>query len=153
VPKSFSIRRIAIPTVVALVVALAVAWYLGLFAPLMPRMPANAIVVIVPYRYGGTWVFDDDRLGLVREPFVGGVPEMIDVLVRDIPNADKGYRLTFSAREFPGYQRKLTWVRGDSVGNWYRLENPPMEGWLCPALLKYYREAPKELFVRADRKG
>jgi hypothetical protein len=48
---------------------------------------------------------------------------------------------------------KLTWVRGDSTDNWYRLEKPPMEGWLCPALFKYYREAPKELYVRADPKG
>ncbi len=48
------------------------------------------------------------------------------------------------------YQKKLTWVRGDAGGNWYRLEKPPMEGWLCPALFKYYREAPKELYVRAD---
>ena len=110
-------------------------------------------MVIAPYRYNGTWVFDDPKAGLVREPFVSGVPEMIDVLVADIPDADKGFRLTFSAREFPGYQKKLTWVRGDSTGNWYRLEKPPMEGWLCPALFKYYREAPKELYVKADPKG
>ena len=32
------------------------------------------------------------------------------------------------------------------------MEKPPMEGWLCPALLKYYREAPKELYVKADPK-
>jgi hypothetical protein len=124
-----------------------------MFAPFMPYRPANSIMTIAPYRCNGTWVFDDPRAGLVREPFVGGVPEMIDLLVADIPAADKGFRLTFSAREFPGYQRKLTWVRGDSTGNWYRLEKPPMEGWLCPALFKYYRQAPKELYVRADPKG
>ena len=48
---------------------------------------------------------------------------MINVLVADIPDADKGFRLTFSAREFPGYQKKLTWVRSDSKGNWYRWRN------------------------------
>ena len=77
--------------------------------------------------YGGTWVFDDPAVGLVREPFVGGVPEMIDQLVAGIADADKGFRLLFSAREFPGYQKKMTWVRGDSTGNWYRTDDPPVE--------------------------
>jgi hypothetical protein len=150
--RSLSVRRIAIATIVAVAVVLVVLWQMGILAPLTPRPPANSIMVIAPYRYNGTWVFDDAPSGLVREPFVGGVPEMIDVLVKDIPEADKGFRLTFSAREFPGFQKKLTWLRGDSTGNWYKLENPSMEGWLCPALFKFYREAPKELYVRADPK-
>jgi hypothetical protein len=150
--RSFSILRVAIATIAAIAVALAVLWHYGVLASLMPHMPANSITVIAPYRYNGTWVFDDARAGLVREAFVGGVPQMIDVLVKDIPHADKGFRLTFSAHEFPGYQRKLTWVRGGSSGNWYRLEKPPMEGWLCPALFKYYSEAPKELYIKADPK-
>ena len=78
---------------------------------------------------------------------------MMDLLVAKIPQADKGFRLTFSAQEFPGYQKKLTWVRGTSEGNWYRLDNPPMEGWLCPALFRYYRKAPKVLYVKADTQG
>ncbi len=52
--------------------------------------------VFAPYFTHGTWIFDDDRLGLVLEPFVSGVPEMIDDLVRDIPNARQGFRLLFS---------------------------------------------------------
>jgi hypothetical protein len=150
--QSFSVRRVAVAAIGALAVVLAICWFCGLLPPIAPDRPANSIMVIAPYRFNGTWVFDDPRSGLVREPFVAGVPEMIDVLVSDIPEADKGFRLTFSAREFPGYQRKLTWVRGDSAGNWYRLEDPPMEGWLCPALFKYYREAPKELYVMAEPK-
>jgi hypothetical protein len=39
----------------------------------------------------GTWVFDDEAAGLVREPFVGGVPAMIDELVSDIPDAESGF--------------------------------------------------------------
>ena len=150
--RSFSIRRVAVAVLAALAVAAAVAWHYGLFAVLMPRAPGNSIMVIAPYRYHGTWVFDDASAGLNREAFVSGMPEMIDVLVAKIPHADKGFRLTFSAQEFPGYQKKLTWMRGDATGNWYRLEKPPMEGWLCPALFKYYREAPKELYVKADPK-
>jgi hypothetical protein len=115
----------------------------------------NAIFVIAPYRYQGTWVFDDPAVGLVREPFVAGVPAMIDHLVADIPNAKDGFRLLFSTRPFPGYQEKVAWIRGDEEcgGNYYRLDDPPMEGWLCPALFKYFDEAPAELYVKAEAIG
>ena len=93
----------------------------------------NSIMVIEPYRYVGTWVFDDAAMGLDKEPFVAGVPEMIDYLVRDIPKADKGFRMTFSAKPFPGHQYRLTWLRTENEGNWYKLDDPPMEGWFCRA--------------------
>jgi len=111
---------------------------------------SNVIQVIAPYRHGGTWVFDDDRAGLVQEPFVSGAPEMIDVLVADIANAAEGFRLLFSDRPFPGHQRELIWDREEYEGNWYRSEDPPMEGWLCPALFKYFDEAPERLYVKAE---
>ena len=65
---------------------------------------ANAIHVIVPYRHASTWVFDDPRVGLSQEPFVSGIPEMIDTMVANIPNAEKGFRLLFASEPFPGYQ-------------------------------------------------
>ena len=65
----------------------------------------NTIMVIDPYWFAGTWVFDDETVGLVREPFVSGVPEMIDELVKNTPDARNGFRLTFSAGPFPGYQQ------------------------------------------------
>jgi len=40
----------------------------------------NALMTIIP-RWEGTWVFDDANAGLSREPFVAGIPEMIDRLV------------------------------------------------------------------------
>jgi hypothetical protein len=114
----------------------------------------NSIMVIAPYRLHGTWVFDDESAGLQQEPFVSGVPEIIDKLVKDIPNAEKGFRLTFSAKPFPGYQKKLKWVREEFGGNVYTTEDrPPMQGWLCPALFQYFKGAPKELYVRADAKN
>lgn len=58
---------------------------------------SNSILVIFPYRYQGTWVFDDERVGLVQEPFIEGMPEMIDIFVQDIPNAAQGFKLLFSA--------------------------------------------------------
>ncbi len=110
------------------------------------------MMVVAPYRHAGTWVFDDPGTGLVREPFVSGVPEMIDVLVRDIPGATNGFRLLFSAQPFPGFQKKLSWLRGDMGGNYYRMDDPVMEGWICPALFRYYQTAPKKIYVKAEAK-
>ncbi len=112
--------------------------------------PSNAIMVVAPYWYNGTWVFDDEAVNLKREPFVAGVPEMIDVLVKDIPDSKDGFRLLFSANAFPGHQKKLTWLRGDSGGNYYRLDDPPMEGWICPAMFRYYKTPPQALYVKAE---
>ena len=112
----------------------------------------NQIHVIAPYYLHGTWVFDDSRVGLVQEPFVSGVPEMIDDLVKEIPHARTGFRLLFSTAPFPGFQRKLTWVREEAGGNWYQASEPASEGWLCPALFRYFDEAPVELYVKAEER-
>ena len=66
---------------------------------------ANQIFVIAPYWLDSveTWVFDDEAVGLPQEPFVSDVPEMIDELVADIPNARQGFRLLFSAAPFPAF--------------------------------------------------
>lgn len=114
----------------------------------------NEILVIAPYwsEAVSTWVFDDPAVGLVQEPFVSGIPEMIDWLTQDIPDARSGFRLLFSAAPFPGYQKKLVWIREEYGGNWYATDDPPMEGWLCPALFRYFQTAPAELHVKAEAK-
>jgi len=113
----------------------------------------NAIGLIVPYKYEGMWVFDDPAVGLVREPFVSGIDVMIDKLVASIPEAEKGFRLLFSGSPFPGYTVKLEWRREEYGGNWYYSPQFEMEGWLCPALFKYFESAPRELYGRAESKG
>ena len=115
--------------------------------------PTNSIMILEPYRHSGTWVFDDPITGLVREPFVEGVPEMIDYLVKDIPDANKGFRMLFSAKPFPEHMMKVTWRRAEHGGNWYFSEELNMEGWLCPALFKYFKGAPKEIYVKAEKKS
>jgi hypothetical protein len=140
-------------TLAALVIAAAAGiavWQVAIRATQREGPSANSIMVIAPYWYNGTWVFDDPAVGLKREPFVAGVPEMIDALVKDIPDSREGFRLLFSANAFPGHQKTLTWVRGDSLGNYYRLDDPPVEGWICPALFKYYKTPPKSIYVKAE---
>ena len=111
---------------------------------------ANTLMVIEPYWYQGTWVFDDESAGLDKEPFVQGIPEMIDDLVKDIPNARSGFRLLFSAVPFPSYQLELTRVKEEYGGYWYRVKNKSAEGWLCPALFKYFETAPEIIYLKAE---
>jgi len=113
----------------------------------------NSLFLICPYRYEGMWVFDDPGAGLQREPFVSGIDKMIDQLVATIPNAEKGFRLIFSANPFPAYEVKLEWRRSEYGGNWYYSPQYQAEGWLCPALFKYFADAPKELYARAEPKN
>jgi hypothetical protein len=113
------------------------------------------MLAIAPYYCGATqtWVFDDPNAGLEREPFVAGVPAMIDHLVRDIPNARDGFRMIFSAVPFPGYQQEAVREYAESGGAWYRTVEPPLRGWLCPALFRYFDRAPERLYVRSEPLG
>jgi hypothetical protein len=151
-PASRGERLIKIATAVIASIVLVgfVVWSLGLIPGLNSPPRGNSIMTIAPYRHNGTWVFDDLAAGLVREPFIAGVPEMIDVLVEDIPDAESGFRMLFSAGPFPGHQKMLTWNRAEAGGNYYRLDDPPMEGWICPAMFQYFKEAPPELYVKAE---
>jgi len=56
--------------------------------------------------------------------------------------------MAFSATPFPGHQYRLDWRREDSGGNVYYSAELDMEGWLCPALLRYFSEAPKQIYVQ-----
>jgi hypothetical protein len=113
----------------------------------------NAINVIAPYKHLGMWVFDDARVGLLQEPFVSGADTMIDRVVANIPNAENGFILIFSALPFPGHQFRLEWRRAEDEGNWYHSADLDLEGWLCPALLLYFAEAPRSLYVQTRARG
>ncbi|NQT93809.1 MAG: hypothetical protein HQ559_13705 [Lentisphaerae bacterium] len=113
----------------------------------------NSIFVIAPYKTAGTWVIDDPTRGLEREPFVAGIPKLIDRLTQDIPGAETGFRLLFSAGEFPGFTHKMTWKRKSSSGNWYYSEEFKAEGWLCPAFFKYFSKPPRAIYIKAEPIG
>ena len=125
-------------------------------------------MTIYPYLLDGAcWVFDDVRTGLKEEAFVLGMTEMISKLVefKLIPNADKGFSMTFAAEPFD-HDVELAWLSSEEVaeefnctlnelpgdGNWYRgmVSGEEMVGWLCPALFCYFEEAPRKIYVKAD---
>lgn len=117
----------------------------------------NQIFAITPYKYNGIWVFDDERVGLVKEAFVAGMDLILDKLTEDIENAENGFNLIFSHEPFPGYDVELNHLKVEENlaygGNWYHWEAESMTGWLCPALFLYYPTAPEKLFAQAKQKS
>jgi hypothetical protein len=117
---------------------------------------SNSIRVLQPFLKAGMWVFNDEAVGLREEPFVSGIDDMIFKVFeqkhgRETREGDK-VTLVFSADPFPGCQIHLEWMRGDvgnseREGNWYRAGELDMDGWLCPALFKYFERAPQNLYI------
>ncbi len=114
---------------------------------------ANPVMVIEPYWNSGTWVFDNEAVELGRGPLIEGVPQMVDELVKDIPNARSGFRLFFSSTPFPDCQIELNMVSDDYGGNWYRASGSTGESSLCPALSKCFAAAPERIYLRAEPIG
>lgn len=112
----------------------------------------NAILTISPFwdSNSRTWVFNDPVRGLLREPFVAGVPAMLNDLTKNIPNARDGFRLTFAPTPFPGFQRTLCRVKEEYSGVWYRDESNALEGWFCPVFWKFMNPAPERIYARAE---
>lgn len=118
-----------------------------------PLSTMNSINVIAPYKFAGRmWVFDDPRHGLVQEPFISGADAIIDHAVAGIPNAAAGFLLISSSLPFPGHEFHLEWRRSDSEGNWYYSSTFGIEGWLCPALLKYFDLPPPHICFQVKPK-
>jgi len=113
----------------------------------------NVINVIEPYWHLEMWVFDDPRVGLSAEPFVGGADAMIERATANIPDARRGFVMVFSRVSFPGCQFRLEWRREDGAGNVYYSPDLDLEGWLCPALLRYFETRPSEIFVQVRAKA
>ncbi len=99
------------------------------------------------------WVFDDEKVNLIQEPFVSGADDIIEMMVKDIPDAENGFILLFSSTSFPGHQAVFEWRREDQGGNWYYLNELDMEGWLCPALFKYFDKTPENIYVQFKAKN
>ena len=75
---------------------------------------------------------------------------MIDTLIAEVPGITDRFRLLFSAGPFPGSQGELIRDREEDGGHWYSMAELQMEGWLCPALFKYFDEAPAKLYFKVE---
>ena len=108
----------------------------------------NAVFSLRPYRWQNMWVFDDERVGLVKEPFVMGIPEIIDKSVAHLKNPEAGFTLLFNNTGLPSADVVLKKENSDSGGTWYQQEGTGLKGWLCPALFQYYPQAPDTLYIK-----
>lgn len=108
----------------------------------------NSLFVIHPYKQGTLWMFDDERRGIVEEPFVGEINGMIDrMLSRQDMEPDEPFTAVISAAPFPNYTMHLTYVGEENGGHWYECDGK--QGWLCPVLTKFFPVAPKDIYVKA----
>jgi hypothetical protein len=123
---------------------------------------ANVLMVIEPYGYQDTWVFDDASKGLEKEPLDGirgeleaaerwlaGTSGMIDYLVKDIPNARQGFTLLCSSQPLAEYQVELKLEGKDGGGYSYKAKDSSAGWWLSPTLLSYTEAPPESLYVKA----
>ena len=109
----------------------------------------NSIHVIHPYWDNGSLVFDDATVGLSKEPFVAGADSVLGVLASRVPGCEERFTLLFSDQPFPGAQTSIRRLRPDFGGTWYACDDlNGAEGWLCPALYKYYPQAPERLHLQ-----
>jgi hypothetical protein len=111
---------------------------------------SNAMMSIKIYRHCETWAFTDPSRGLQDEPFVCGIPEIIDFFIEKFSDpAKETHRIIFSAKNFPLSHGRLEKNEMEYGGAWYSCENGS-KGWLCPATLKFFDEHPEELYVRFE---
>jgi hypothetical protein len=102
----------------------------------------------------GVWNFTDDARGLLREPLVAGIPAIVDKHIARLhlnyTQSRKGLYVVFSDAQFPTATLSLTKVRDEFGGATYRADNDGDEGWLCPALLKFFDTAPDRIWISMD---
>jgi hypothetical protein len=106
----------------------------------------NQVNVIFAYKIHNQWMFDDETKGLKREAFVAGA----DTILESQAKGADTITLLFSDGPFPD-AHKFTRGAHDGTGDWYSSRSLKSRGWLCPALLKYFDTAPKELYVQFRR--
>ena len=108
------------------------------------KRPKNSIFTIVAYRHNGTWCFTDESVGLSHEPFVAGA----DTLCEYLASGKDKVALTFSEHKFPTSQFSLHYVDGAvSAGTTYYCPMTDKGLWLCPALGKYFKTTPFDLYI------
>lgn len=104
----------------------------------------NQINTIYPYKNKGQWMFDDESVGLKGEPFVAGADDMLDMLVEKASCI-----LIFSKDPFPDATHTIRNIGDNSIGGTdYYSEDFEHQLWLCPALLKYFKEPPAKIYFK-----
>ena len=106
----------------------------------------NQINVLHIFKENGVWMFNDEEIGLFKEPFVSSMGDIIEMFV------DGRDKFKAFISHSPIHQGTLILQRiEDGMDGLYRIyDNDPSSviGWLCPALLKYFEYYPKFIYVK-----
>jgi hypothetical protein len=90
------------------------------------------------------FAFDDPTTGLVREPFIGGANYWMDKFSED----KNSCTIAFSANPLPDYDVKLELKDTHLINGSNYDDQEGRNIWLCPALFKYFANAPIELYIK-----
>lgn len=93
----------------------------------------------------GIWTFDDEDLGIVGEPFVGEINDMIDACL-------EGYQeCTILCSQFPIPNYNISLTRRDDLGQgMYQMDGTEVVGWLCPCFLSYFPHYVEKVYAKID---
>ena len=106
------------------------------------------VFTIKPYRQLNTWMFDDEMKNIHQEPFVLGIPEMLDNVLKSKSIKATQFSMQFSENEINKADLVLELDYEVSDGAWYKIKNNPhVKGWLCPVIHKYFDEIPEKIFI------
>lgn len=129
------------------------------------------LLKIYPRKQQGTWLFDDPAVGLVSEPFVSGADDIIEAMAdleeKSGEQKAAGVGIYFADQPFSingrpaiemeriGFGSVPDAVQQGACGSdgaWYRttIAGRQLEGWLCPATLKYFSIHPPLLYALID---
>ena len=99
---------------------------------------------------GKNWIFDDERLGIVKEPFVEGTSEMIDSLIPEEEWGDE-HVVTASDYALKGEYYLTFLIDFDKETSWSTYHCLGFgQHKLCPVLLKYFEEPPQDIYFMIE---
>ena len=115
----------------------------------------NALFKLNAYFQDGFWMFDDEYREIYEEPFVAGADLLFDEMSGRVDDHSINQcSIVFGHTPIPEADVHAVLSHGDGYdGHYYTVEHykPEIQGfqfWLCPALLAFYDEAPKDIFVK-----
>lgn len=115
----------------------------------------NHLFKLNAYFKHGLWMFDDEYRDIYEEPFVEGADRLFDEMSGRINDQSiTKCSIVFGHTPIPNAEVHATLSHGDGWdGHFYTVKrfNEDLAGfqfWLCPALLAFYEEAPKDIFVK-----
>ena len=108
----------------------------------------NSIFSITVEKNNGVWAFTDKSRDLSNEPFVSGADLILDKLCIEISAPFMKLNLIFADFPFPDHMFSFSKKLSESGGWWYSSVDFDIDGWLCPAMFKYFKEAPYNIYLK-----